>query len=201
VETNEMINPILYLFRRESIDSGAPGKWRGGTGISYGFITHNTPGISLGVIGMGRRVSSTSSLDGAYPAGSVRVCAVKGDKLREKLKAGKIPHSIDEVVELVEGEGVSEWPPQHSTEPFESGDFLGIESQVPGAGIGDPLDRDPQKVLLDWRNRIYSLEMARKVFGVVIDPDKKKVDEDATEKEREKIKKMRKERSKLAINP
>ena len=45
-----------------------------------------------------------------------------------------------------------------------------------GKGIGDPIDREPERVLADVKNRITSLTMAKGVYGVVIDPKTKTVD-------------------------
>jgi N-methylhydantoinase B len=49
-----------------------------------------------------------------------------------------------------------------------------------GGGWGDPLKRDPQKVLKDVRNEFVSLECAVTDYGVVIDDATWQVDEAAT---------------------
>jgi len=49
-----------------------------------------------------------------------------------------------------------------------------------GGGWGDPLKRDPQKVLKDVRNEFVSLECAATDYGVVIDDATWQVDEAAT---------------------
>ncbi|GAB6061534.1 hydantoinase B/oxoprolinase family protein [Deferrisoma palaeochoriense] len=51
-----------------------------------------------------------------------------------------------------------------------------------GGGWGNPLERDPAKVLKDVRNGVVSLERAREDYGVVIDPDTWTVDEAETAK-------------------
>ena len=48
-------------------------------------------------------------------------------------------------------------------------------------GWGDPLHRDPIRVLRDVRNEMVSLRMASDVYGVVIDAESWRVDEVATE--------------------
>jgi N-methylhydantoinase B len=53
-----------------------------------------------------------------------------------------------------------------------------------GGGYGDPMKRDPQAVLWDWRNGKVTAEFARSVYGVVIDEGKGVVDEDGTRKSR-----------------
>ena len=49
-----------------------------------------------------------------------------------------------------------------------------------GGGWGDPLERDPELVLQDVRNGIYTVDYVRREFGVVIDPETLVIDRDAT---------------------
>ena len=50
-----------------------------------------------------------------------------------------------------------------------------------GGGYGDPLERDPALVLEDRQLELITAEVARDVYGVVIDPEVGVVDLDATE--------------------
>ena len=50
-----------------------------------------------------------------------------------------------------------------------------------GGGWGNPLNRDPEKVLKDVRNEYISLTSAERDYGVVIDPDTLTVEATATE--------------------
>jgi N-methylhydantoinase B len=58
-----------------------------------------------------------------------------------------------------------------------------------GGGGGDPLDRDPTRVLADVIQGYVSLERAALDYGVVIDLAKKQIDEAATRALREKMRK------------
>jgi N-methylhydantoinase B len=49
-----------------------------------------------------------------------------------------------------------------------------------GGGWGDPLQREPARVLRDVRNELVSVDAARRDYGVVIDTQHWKVDETAT---------------------
>ena len=49
-----------------------------------------------------------------------------------------------------------------------------------GGGWGDPLQRDPELVLQDVRNGIYTPDHARREFAVVIHPETLTIDHDAT---------------------
>lgn len=50
-----------------------------------------------------------------------------------------------------------------------------------GGGYGEPLERDPELVLIDWRDELLSAEQAREHYGVVIDEAAGSVDAAATE--------------------
>lgn len=67
-----------------------------------------------------------------------------------------------------------------------------------GGGWGDPLERDPAKVLRDVRNELVSLESAREAYGVVIDQAAWRVDEAATTALRAKLKASRPKAPKVA---
>ncbi len=60
-----------------------------------------------------------------------------------------------------------------------------------GGGWGDPLERDPAKVLKDVRNGLLSPEKARADYGVLLDTPRLAVDEAATARLREEIRRRR----------
>jgi N-methylhydantoinase B len=63
---------------------------------------------------------------------------------------------------------------------------------LPGSGgWGDPLERDPEKVLADVRNEFVSLGAAAIEYGVVIDPQTLAVDAAATARRRERMRARR----------
>jgi N-methylhydantoinase B len=49
-----------------------------------------------------------------------------------------------------------------------------------GGGTGSPLERDPEMVLRDFRDDLISLDTARDIYGVVIDPETRSVMENET---------------------
>lgn len=64
--------------------------------------------------------------------------------------------------------------------------------ELAGAGgWGDPLERDPSRVLKDARNELIGLHTARQSYGVVIDPERWTVDVAATERLRAQIRTAR----------
>jgi N-methylhydantoinase B/oxoprolinase/acetone carboxylase alpha subunit len=63
--------------------------------------------------------------------------------------------------------------------------------QAGAGGWGNPLERDAGQVLWDVRNEYVSLEMARAVYGVVVDPRAWIVNEAMTSKLRREMRKRR----------
>lgn len=55
-------------------------------------------------------------------------------------------------------------------------------------GVGDPLDREVEKVRLDTLNEYISPKEAKDVYGVVMDPKTFAVDDKATKVLRAKLK-------------
>src|SRR5215467_12318343 len=71
------------------------------------------------------------------------------------------------------------WASKFQSRWAEPGDAIRTVSPC-AAGYGDPLERDPQKVLDDVLDEFISPESARTQYGVVIDLDSKTVDHGAT---------------------
>ena len=69
--------------------------------------------------------------------------------------------------------------PAKVTMTMRRGDVFRHDQPGPG-GWGDPLERDPARVLRDVRNELVSVDSARDDYGVVIDPAAWRVDEAAT---------------------
>ncbi|MCS7126106.1 MAG: hydantoinase B/oxoprolinase family protein [Aigarchaeota archaeon] len=66
------------------------------------------------------------------------------------------------------------------------GDVVSIRSGG-GGGWGNPLEREPERVLEDYKNKLITLDVAKNVYGVLIDPKHLKVDIEATRKLREAL--------------
>jgi N-methylhydantoinase B len=65
-----------------------------------------------------------------------------------------------------------------------AGDVFSVRTPG-GGGLGDPLARDPARVLADWAADYISLGRAREVYGVAIDPAGAVVDAEARRARRE----------------
>ncbi len=197
VEMSELTHPFIYLWRREGIDTGGAGRWRGGDGVSYALMAHhNTPYLEFGWLGGGKEISGVESLCGAYPIASYTPIVARGTGIKEKLvKGAPVPNTVDDVLKLP-GD-VKVYPSMQSVMPIKDGDIFAFDGAEGGGGMGDPLDREPERVLNDVKNRWHSLEMARKVYSVIIDPETMEVDEKATKARREEIIADRKRRGKI----
>ncbi len=141
-------------------DSGGAGKYRGGLGVVRDYRL----GFDAGLTVTTDRVKYTPpwGVFGGRP-GSTNVTVVERlDGTEERWrKISNLP--------LKKGEVVS---------------FLGGG----GGGYGSPLERAPQAVLEDVINGYVSLERARSDYGVEIDPSSMKVDGQATQQLRAKMK-------------
>ena len=195
VEMFELQSPFLYLWRREGTDNAGAGRWRGGSSVTYAMTPHNSPFVMVGWSVMGALIDPTQAMSGAYPpALAYRGRLVRGLNLTDVFQKSQIPQTVEELETLAKQSGGSVQivnapipiQPMATDKDVAAGGFGGAK------GIGDPLDREPERVLADIDNRIFSLEFARQVFGVVVDPKTMKVDLKATEKARKEIKSERK---------
>jgi N-methylhydantoinase B len=67
------------------------------------------------------------------------------------------------------------WKGKLARYPLKRGDVARMVTGV-GGGYGDPFGRDPDAVRWDVQNEFLTMEQARTVYGVVIDPQTLKVD-------------------------
>jgi N-methylhydantoinase B len=69
-----------------------------------------------------------------------------------------------------------------------------------GGGWGDPLERDPVRVLEDVLDEKLTVAYVRREYGVVIDPERWVIDREATERLRSEMRRSTQGRS-GEINP
>ncbi len=80
--------------------------------------------------------------------------------------------------------------PSKLTRKITRGDIL-RHQLAGGGGWGDPLERDPQRVLKDVRNELVSKVSAREDYGVVVDTGCWQVDRDGTDMLRKELRVLR----------
>jgi N-methylhydantoinase B len=163
VETNEGFYPILYLYRRETKDSGGPGEYRGGMGATSCWIPYDTDGrpIQLVLATFGQAFPTAFGVDGGYPANTSMYKMLRRADVEQWFTRGEVPTDISKL------KGELEYlPPKFETQEMPTDVFEHTWSG--GGGYGDPLDRDPQKVLADVLNDAVSLAVAESVYGVIV---------------------------------
>jgi N-methylhydantoinase B len=83
------------------------------------------------------------------------------------------------------GDELIEIKQPHLMHTLKTGDRL-ITRAGGGAGVGRPEERDPEAVRMDVKNELVSLDMARNVYKVVLNPDTLEIDHPATQALRSK---------------
>ena len=195
VESYESEYPILYLARRQYRDSGGPGTFRGGVGISCMYICHGVERIPEKVMHcIGGEVPLSPGMCGGYSSSTNRFLIKRGTDVEEWLARSEIPSDINRL------QGKLEVHPSISRTYMETGDVY-HSLTMGGGGFGDPIEREPERVLRDCRDGWVSAEQARRVYGVVLTSDRTAVDGDATALRREEIRTERRAASRGAEEP
>jgi N-methylhydantoinase B len=154
VEVLETKAPLFIESYGYRPDTGGPGRFRGGVGVSRAY---------------------------RFTAPSTAICLVYKTKTKPWPVAGGRPGDNNHIVlnpgtprEVVQG---------GSYNHVEAGEVL-VNNTGGGGGYGDPLDRDPEKVALDVRNGFVTAAAAVHDYGVVVDPDTFEVEAAATARAR-----------------
>ncbi|MGD0854965.1 MAG: hydantoinase B/oxoprolinase family protein [Dehalococcoidia bacterium] len=181
VESSEYNYPLLTLWRRESKDASGPGKFRGGTGIEYAMVPYKVPfPVMLIVVTASQYQPGAMGICGGLPANVQFNAVLKNTHIWEKFKAGEVPVGLTEIG------GEMDVRPVKSMGALASDEVL-FAVMSGGGGYSDPLLRDPELVSKDIKAGLCSMEVARDIFGVIVDPVTLKIDKAATEKMREEI--------------
>ncbi len=192
VEMTELMNPLLYLWRREETDSGGPGRFRGGVGASICVVPHGTDErMAMVISGSGKAVNMNPGLAGGYPGNSQLDVAIRDSNLRELLRTGVVPAALAEI------QGRVEYLPSHKESSFDPNDVY-YQFWQAGGGYLDPLLRDPQLVVRDIIELRVSPETARSIYGVALTPAALAVDAAETARNRAEIRAQRRARARPA---
>ena len=186
VEAAEWKLPLLYLFRRQLVDSGGPGMYRGGLTASAAVVPYGVEELLYKSTNTaGTDESNAHGLFGGYPGAGSQATVINNSKVWEKMRAGRSPLTYEEF------DGELEHLPSKSNGVLRSDDVL-IFFSPGGGGYGDPLDRVPERVRRDVENGWVSVERARESYGVVFFEDGA-VDQKGTASLREGIRQARRE--------
>lgn len=185
VERYEAAFPVLCLFRRQTIDSGGAGKYRGGVGGETAYISHGiTGGMDCFVVGTSMKIPTVYGLSGGYPGNYWARALVRESDIEDRLAQGQLPQRLEDLPGRFERIRTS-----INTQMF-SGDVYYFQWQG-GGGYGDPVDRDAEMVRQDIMNELVSVGCARETYGVVVDPDTLGIDVQRTQEKRKEVREMR----------
>lgn len=184
-EDYEFNYPILYLYRKQMPDTGGPGKFRGGAGISMLYIPHDVERIPTKIMHcVGSEQPESIGVAGGYPSCTNQFAITRNSNIRELLKAGIMPAGLEEV------RGEFQDFPAITVTSLEKNDVYRCIA-MGGAGYLDPVERDPQMVLRDVVNGLVTLPCARDIYGVIIGPETETVNVEATRAQRARIREER----------
>lgn len=182
VETNEALQPALYLWRRLVANSGGPGIYRGGQGLEIAFAIRGTEHLN-GAMTLLCAEAPSLGAGGGFAGGTGSWGPTHGTNVEGCLERGELPFrdSLTGRTPAV--------PSNTGRLALDRGDVLRVTGNG-GAGAGDPLLRDPELVAADVRDRYVTAKNALAAYGVALD-DAGAVDVSATEKQRAEIRRGR----------
>lgn len=186
VEGAEWKLPLLYVYRRRLIDSGGPGRWRGGLTAAAAVVPYGTKELILKSTNTaGTEQSNAHGIDGGYPGAGSQVTLVRGSNVWPLLRSGRVP------ADYAGFGGTVEHLPSKAADLLKADDVM-VFYPPGGGGYGDPLAREPARVARDVADGRVSADRARRVYGVVTGADGE-VDAAATEDERTAIRSKRRQ--------
>ena len=187
IETLEARYPILYLYRRQQVDTGGAGTFRGGVGVSTMYTPHLVEEIHTTVLHSHCVMQpEATGICGGLPSATNEFAIVRGSSVWEELENGRVPGELESL------EGDLNFPPSLYISSLKRGDVYRCVS-TGGGGYGDPLLRDPERVLNDFLCGLVSAEAARTLYGVVLNARGKRVDMEGTSDLRNQLREARRD--------
>jgi N-methylhydantoinase B len=153
VEIFESDTPLLVERRELLVDSGGPGRTRGGLGRREAILIPEGPDAPLAPVSLGIQSGRFRRPPEGLFGGKAGACA--------RFLVNQRPGNPYGLTQLQPGDRV-------------------VMDAAGGGGNGDPLERDPEQVLADVLEGTVSAEGARRDYGVVIDPAPLRLDPEAT---------------------
>lgn len=160
IEVVEGIYPIVWEQWEWATDSGAPGRWRGGSGVHNVWVADSDP----------------QPIFMAYAAEPFDY------RVAPAIEGGHLPRPNSKRLRLADGtEQTDEDCRRTMLYQLHNGDKA-IDYTQGGAGVGNPLDREAEAVWKDVRDELVSVASARADYGVVVDPVTMQLDAAGTER-------------------
>jgi N-methylhydantoinase B len=143
IEAVEQLYPVRIERTALREDSGGPGRWRGGLGLTR-EVRIQVSGTQLSVLAEKAVLPPFGVSGGAAGATNRFWVRRNGERVQTSPLPGKV-----------------------SGYPLELGDVLLMESSG-GGGFGDPLERDPERVAADAAEGYVTSAAAEAIYGVVL---------------------------------
>jgi N-methylhydantoinase B len=165
-EIVENLNPLRTSYGTLRVDSGGPGKFRGGLGMvrqveilsKEAFLSIVTDRSAIPPFGVYQGRSGYAQKWSVLRKCLEKPIPFEGKASRFKLKKGDVVYSLT----------------------------------AGGGGYGDPLERDPERVRKDVIEGYVSLKSSMRAYGVVLNEEDLSIDEEATRKQRKMLKEQTK---------
>jgi N-methylhydantoinase B len=192
VETSEMHGPLLYLYRSSFADSGGDGRRRGGRSAGVAVMPYGVERLRCVFTTQGIQSPVSPGLFGGRPGASNRHRVLRGTDVAGLLAGGRLTLATGTAGPRLDASelGGEVEEPEAKTDEFEvrPGDVLEY-GWAGGGGYGDPLLREPGRVLADVRSGIVTPERAEEAYGVVLAAGG--VDEASTRERRAELRRER----------
>jgi N-methylhydantoinase B len=169
----------LHYYRRLLPNSGGHGFRRGGMGIDSAWSLRGMPAAQMTMFSNVTRVPSQAP-GGGLPGGGT------GNRMFPGGLGDDSPTDLGErMMRDPELERGGEMPPSHATNRPLGGQDIVRCFGAGGSGLGDPLSREPERVLEDLENEMITADVVPTIYGVVIKDGA--IDEEATIARRHEI--------------
>jgi N-methylhydantoinase B len=180
---------LLYLFRRHQPDSGGAGQFRGGTGCTLSYIIHDVDRLPYKLPhASGAEHPESVGISGGGPSQTNQFVIKRNTDVRQRFLKGEIPQDLAGLAGELE-------PLSVISQTFMAGDDVFQVQTQSGGGYGDPLERDPARVLQDVLNGVVTVDGARQMYGVVVNGEA--IDSAATSTLRDQVRAQRRQHARL----
>ena len=166
VEVAEQGNPLLLiLYRREEVEFGGAGQYRGGAGMEMGLTVRRGYGPLLINWGsMNFHHPQCKGLFGGLPSPVAMTQVFRGSNVQRALTTGRVPVRREDLT----AQAIDQVPAKIVGLRLDEGDVLRVVVEG-GCGFGDPLDRAIEAIERDTAERRCSVGRAEAHYGVVFD--------------------------------
>ncbi|MQA02385.1 MAG: hydantoinase B/oxoprolinase family protein [Streptosporangiales bacterium] len=164
VEMNEMLYPVLYLWKRLNTASAGHGAHRGGLGHEFAWTLHGAPKVTQTVFAPNAQVVA-DGFGGGLPGGGSGHAVRRGTNINDLITEGTVPN---ETTLTESSRQLLEINQQDVT--IDASDVF-VQWVAGGGGYGDPLLREPGRVASDVADGYVSERVASTVYGVVLDEE------------------------------